>query len=256
MKELVLFAAFLFLFFNGQSQILIGGETSATDKNPKAKKDKQKSDSLRLNMPDAGSAIYFSANWSKSFRYLESNGELYGDSLGLRANETSLNTWSYGVGIQNQLTKHLMWDGGISVVNNGESYLFTGKDTSYAYQTFYKYISMPLRLHYTYSMGSALKLFVGGGLLPQLFSSYRQERQWTTSKNYKDEETIKTKTGYNSFALSALFNVGFMLNFDNNWSLLVSPEARIQFNSSYTKLSEYVHKNRAYGVTFGLVRNL
>ena len=42
----MLFAAFLFLFFNGQSQILIGGETSATDKNLKAKKEKQKSDSL------------------------------------------------------------------------------------------------------------------------------------------------------------------------------------------------------------------
>jgi hypothetical protein len=256
MKELVLFTAFLFLFFNGQSQILIGGETSATDKNREAKKDKRKSDSSRLNMPDAGTAIYFSANRSKSFRYLESNGELYGDSLGLRANETSLNTWSYGVGIQNQLTKHVMWDGGISFVNNGESYLFTGKDTSYAYQTYYKYISMPLRLNYTYSLGSSLKLYVGGGLLPQLFSSYRQERQWTTSKNYKEEETIKTKTGYNTFAISALFNVGFMLNFENNWSLLVSPEARIQFNSSYTTQAEYVHKNRAYGVTFGLVRNL
>ncbi|MEY3199345.1 MAG: hypothetical protein RJA13_1303, partial [Bacteroidota bacterium] len=89
MKEIVLYATFLCLFFNGQSQILIGGETSANDKNLKAKKDKQKSDSLRLKMPDAGSAIYFSANCSKSFRYLESNGELYGDSLGLRANETS-----------------------------------------------------------------------------------------------------------------------------------------------------------------------
>ena len=256
MKELVLFSAFLFLFFNGQSQILIGGETSATDKNLKAKKDKSKSDSLRLNIPEAGSAIYFCANHSKSFRYLESNGELYGESLGLRADETSLNTWSFGIGIQNKLTKHLMWDGGISFLNNGESYLFTGKDTSYAYQSYYKYISMPFRLNYTYSIGNALKLYFGGGLLPQLFSSYRQDRQWTTSKNYKQEETIKTKTGYNTFAISALFNIGLMLNFQNNWSLLVSPEARIQFNSSYTKISEYVHKNRAYGLTFGLVRNL
>ena len=256
MKEIVLFTAFLFLFFNGQSQILIGEEYSTTDKNLGTKKPNRKSDSLRLTTQDGGSAVYFSANWSKSFRYLESNGGFYGDSLGLRANETSLNTWSYGVGIQNQLSKHLMWDGGISFVNNGESYLFTGKDTSFAYQTYYKYIAMPLRLNYTYSIGSSLKIYVGGGLLPQLFSNYRQERQWTTTKNYTEKETFKTKTGYNTFAISALFNAGFMLNFQNNWSLLVSPEARIQFNSSYTKIAEYVHKNRAFGLTFGLVRNL
>lgn len=254
MKVLVLISSVLFLTSSVYAQILIGAPETEPDTKEKNKADKAVSDSLDKASMDGNTSVYFVANWSKSFRTLEPNGDLFGDTLGTRANEDMLNTWSFGLGLQNQLNDFLMWDGGIAFVRNGESYLFTDKDTSYSYETYYNYIAMPVRINYT--IGNEIKFYVGAGLLPQLFSGYRQERKWTTSNDYKESETFKTKTGYNSFVISALFNVGIMLDFQNNWSLLVSPEARIQLNSSYTKQDDFIHKSRAYGVTFGLVRKL
>ena len=171
-----------------------------------------------------------------------------------RANEIGLNTWSFGLGFQNEFAKHFMWDGGISFMRNGESYSFLGTDTAYSYQTTYSYITMPLRVNYVY--GKDFKFYAGAGLIPQMFMGYKQERQWTRADNSDETETIKSKNGYNSFVISAVMNVGMMVNFNNGWSLLVSPEARFQLNSSYMKQDAYIHKGRAYGVTFGLVRHL
>jgi len=253
MKILVLMSSVLFLTFSVRSQILIGEPNSKEEKKKQKEQEKEIKDTLKVQ-PDGNSAVYFVSNWSKTTRILESNGDLFGDTLGQRANEEPLNCWSFGVGVQNQINKNLMWDGGISYVRNGESYIFSGQDTSYSYQTFYSYFAMPLRINYT--VGSDIKFYAGAGLMPQIFSSYRQERQWTTTADHKESESFKSKSGYNSFVISGLFNIGIMLNFQNNWSLLVSPEARIQFNSSYLKQDSYIHKSRAYGITFGLVRNL
>lgn len=254
MKDLVLLVSVLFLSASASAQILIGEPENEKTKTEKNKTEKPIVDTLSKEKPEVSTKVYMVANWSKSFRTLVPNEGFYGDSLGDRANEDWLNTWSFGLGIQNQINDYLMWDGGIAYVRNGESYLFTEKDTTYSYQSYYNYIAMPLRLNYT--VGKDFKFYVGAGLLPQLFSGYRQERKWTTSTDHTEEETYKTKIGYNTFIISAIFNVGFMLDFQNNWSLLVSPEARIQLNSSYTKTAGFIHKSRAYGITFGLVRNL
>jgi hypothetical protein len=89
-----------------------------------------------------------------------------------------------------------------------------------------------------------------------MFTGYRQEQQWETTTFSKGNETIKTKSGYNSFVLSAVFNVGLTIEFKSNWAFMVSPEARIHLTSSYTDIAEYIHKGRAFGVSFGLIRNL
>ncbi|MEN9999894.1 MAG: hypothetical protein RI922_2884 [Bacteroidota bacterium] len=243
------------LCFNslGFSQILIGEpqpEPARTNKKDK----KSDSDTLKAKKEPSGTSLYFITNWSATNRSLTVNGDLFGDSLGERAKETGLNTWSFGLGFQNQLSKHLLWDGGISFLSNGESYSFVATDTAYSYQTSYSYISMPVRLNYT--VGNDFKFYAGAGLIPQMFMGYKQERQWTRADNSDETETIKAKNGYNSFVISAVMNVGMMVNFNNGWSLLVSPEARFQLNSSYMDQDAYIHKGRAYGVTFGLVRHL
>lgn len=244
------------LCFNslGFSQILIG-EPQPDAKSENKKKDKKSvSDTLKAKKEPSGTSIYFVTNWSATNRSLSENGDLFGEPLGERANEIGLNTWSFGLGFQNEFAKHFMWDGGISFLRNGESYSFVGTDTAYSYQTTYSYISMPVRLNYT--VGNDFKFYAGAGLIPQMFMGYKQERQWTRADNSDETETIKSKNGYNSFVISAVMNIGMMVNFNNGWSLLVSPEARFQLNSSYMKQDAYIHKGRAYGVTFGLVRHL
>lgn len=254
MKGFILLFAVLFLKTVSFSQILIGEPTNDGKTTAKRKEKKVDSETTKLKKEPSGTSLYFVTNWSSSYRTLKENGDLFGDSLGERANEKNLNTWSFGFGFQNDLTEHLMWDGGISYLRNGESYSFEATDTAFAYQTTYSYISMPLRINYI--IGKDFKFYAGAGLIPQMFLGYKQERQWTRSDNTEESETIKLKSGYNPFVISGVVNIGMMMNFNNGWSLLVSPEARIQLNSSYMNQDAYIHKGRSYGVTFGLVRHL
>lgn len=237
----------LILFFAQQafSQIVI-------EETKKPKKEK-KVDTLKVDIPST-SRIYFVANISRNYRLLKENKEPYGDTLGLRALETHLNSWSFGVGIQNDINEFLSWDGGISYLRNGEQYNFESDDSTYSYQTQYSYIAMPVRINYF--IGKEIKFTIGAGLVPQMFSGYKQEIQWTTSKEVKESETVETKMGFNSFILSSIISAGVQLKMQKNWMLYVSPEVRIQLTSSYEKQADYIHKNRAYGLTFGLIRNL
>jgi hypothetical protein len=254
MKAFILLFALLFCRTVAFSQILIGEPQPDAKSATKKKEKKSESDSTKVKKEPTGTSIYFVSNWSATNRSLIENGDLFGEPLGERAVETGLNTWSFGLGFQNEFAKHFMWDGGISFLRNGESYSFVGTDSAYSYQTTYSYISMPLRVNYV--IGKDFKFYAGGGLVPQMFLGYKQDRQWTRADNSEESETIKSKSGYNSFVISAVVNVGMMVNFNNGWSLLVSPEARFQLNSSYMNQDAYVHKGKAYGVTFGLVRHL
>ncbi len=240
----------LLLTMSVHGQIVLGEET---DKE-KAKVEEEVARPRKVRTTDGVTSVYLVTNWSSTFRTLTENGGLFGEPLGKRADETALNTWSFGLGLRNSLNNYLFWDGGIAFYRNGEQYLYTATDTMFAYQTTYNYISMPLRLNAVY--GKNVKFSVGAGFIPQMFVSYRQDQQWETTTKSAGKETIKTRSGYNPFVLSAVFNMGIILDFQSNWSLLVSPEARIQLNSSYTNISPYVHKTRTYGITFGLIRGL
>jgi hypothetical protein len=254
MKAFILLFALLFCKSHAFSQILIGEPQPDLKSTEKEKGKRSNSNATKVKKEPSGTSVYLVTNWSVTNRSLIENGDLFGDPLGERANEIGLNTWSFGIGLQNEISNHFMWDGGISFLRNGEAYAFEAADTTYSYQTTYSYISMPLRVNYV--IGKKVKFYAGGGLIPQLFSSYKQERQWTRADSSEESESIKSKSGYNPFVISAVVNIGMMMNFSNGWSLLVSPEARFQLNSSYMNQDAYVHKGKAYGVTIGLVRHL
>jgi hypothetical protein len=105
-------------------------------------------------------------------------------------------------------------------------------------------------------MGKEIQWHFGAGILPQMFIQYSQKQQWTTTLNSSDSKVIKTNSGYSPFVLSAIFNAGVQFNFSNGWGVLVSPELRIQLNSTYLKQAAYIHKARCYGISFGLIKNL
>ena len=199
-------------------------------------------------------AVYAISNWSKTFRTLESNTGYFGDTLGTRVDETLIQNWSFGLGLRNRINRFLVWDGGMYFSRNGEQYAFVGTDTTFAYQTTYSYIGMPLRLNL--SMGKDVQWHIGAGLLPQMFVQYSQKQQWTTTLNSSDSQVIKTNSGYNPFVISAIFNAGVQFNFASGWGLIISPELRIQLNSTYQKQAAYIHKARTYGVSFGLIKNI
>jgi hypothetical protein len=242
MKHYTLLFVLLFAFEMSAQIIMEEGKSTPE------KKDKVKSNSV------GQTSIYAISNWSKTNRSLESNAGYFGDTLGRRADETFIQNWSFGLGLRNRINRFLVWDGGMYFSRNGEQYAFTGTDTSFAYQTTYSYIGMPLRLNL--SMGKEIQWHLGAGLLPQMFVQYSQKQQWTTTLNSSDSQVVKTNSGYSPFVLSAIFNAGVQFNFSNGWGVLISPEIRIQLNSSYLKQATYIHKARCYGVSFGLIKNL
>jgi hypothetical protein len=235
--------AFLGLAMDSNCQVVVGEESELIEKPTRLK-----------NEVDNSTEIYFMANWSSTHRNLSENKFPFGDTLGEFANETALNTWSFGLGISNKLTSYLKWEGGISYLRNGESYAFSKGDSTYAYETTYSYIGMPLKLVFNY--GKSINFYAGIGMLPQMFLGYKKDINWTTNAGAKEDELLKVKEGYTpvSFVLNTLLNIGVSMTIQEKWSVFVSPEYRFQLNSTFDAKDAYIHKARALGVSFGLTR--
>jgi len=237
--------------FNSISQMEIGGTS-----------ERKKSDtliSLTNHIPQkrelkGSTEIFIGTNCSVGNRYLVPNKGFYGKPLGERANEKSFTTWSYALGFRNYIHKNSAFEGGISLMKNGESYQYKTADSSYNYQTTYTYIGMPLKIQYT--LGDEIRLLVGGGLTPQLFNEYKQNQQWTTQLNEKGAATIKTKNGFNSFVISASISASLQIRYSKSWSIYITPEYRWQLNSSNASIDKYRHYARVLGINFGFAYQL
>ncbi len=198
--------------------------------------------------------VLFYANWSNTNRVLRpnpANDGLFGEPLGIREDELNLNVWSYGLGFRSMFKEHFMWQGGISWMRNGETFDYQApdSDSTFAYQTYYNYIAMPIKV--MYQTGGRLNFYGGIGIMPQLFFSYRQEQQWTTLVNTQVSETFKTKNGFNTFVLAGSLTAGVQLRMNSGASIFVEPEYRIHLTNSYTEIDSYEHFGRAFGLNVG-----
>ena len=203
---------------------------------------------------DGATSIFLSSTWSSTFRQLEPGEGFFGQPLGERVNETKLNVWSFTFGFRSQLNKHIAWEGAVSYMRNGESYSFEEPDTSYSYESRYSYIAVPMKLFYTY--GTEIKLLVGAGIVPQMFSGFKQDITYEDKLSNNVTEEVKTKIGYNSFVLSTVFNIGAQYKVGDRWSILLLPEYKLQLTSSYQKDGPYKHKAYSIGGHMGLVFDL
>lgn len=239
---------FTTISFAGSSQIELGGEQEVKKTDSPVEKTKV------IREKDGSTEVYVVSNWSHTTRKLEMNGAPFGDPLGEREFETGLNKWSFGIGFRNSINPFLAVQGGVGYTRNGESYLFEETDTLFKYTTSYAYISMPVKAFFTY--GDEIKLLVGGGLTPQLFSGYVQKQEWRDPVDATGEETIEKKNGFSTFVLSAAVNVGVQFQFSQSVSLLLMPEYRIQLTDSYEKTNSFNHYGRAIGFDLGLTFKL
>jgi hypothetical protein len=237
----------VFLFVGtqwSQAQLEISSESTKKDRSKQASND------------SSATAIFLAANWSQTNRVLSPNGGLFGEELGKRSEEDVLNTWSYFLGVRGGMKHGFFWEGGMAFLQNGESYKFKDQvsDSTFSYNTTYSYIGMPVKINYGY--GKNFRIYGGVGLLPQLFFGYKQDQQWSTPENGSSSNEIALKSGYNTFVISTIASAGIEISVHRNWRLFLAPEIRWQLNSSYVSQDAYIHKSRAYGVTFGLIRNL
>jgi hypothetical protein len=221
-----------------------------TTKEKKAKEKKEKTEKKK----DNATSVFLTANWSSTNRKLIENDGLFGKPLGEREFEKSSNAWSFELGFRNKIHKNISWEGGISLMQNAESYLFEGADSTYSYKTKYMYIAMPVKLYYTY--GESFKLLAGGGIVPQMFLGYKQDIEYTNSLDETTTEEVKLKSGYSPFVISAVVNIGTQIKLGGNWSFLFVPEYKIQLTTSNEKNSAYKHYGRSLGFNFGLILDL
>ena len=246
-KQGIAFIFVLVTTFSGWSQVELGGEEEP-EKEVKEGKVKEK------RAQDGSTEVYMVTNWSYTNRQLGVNDAPFGDPLGIRQYEQSLNKWSFGIGFRNRVSQHISIQGGISYMRNGESFLFENADSLFKYETTYSYIGMPIKVLYTY--GEELTLLAGGGITPQLFTSYVQEQEWRDAVDATGDDKIKEQNGYSSFVVSAAVNIGVQYQFSDNVTLLFMPEYRIQLTDSYEKTDSYNHFARALGFDIGLTFKL
>ena len=206
---------------------------------------------------DNSTKIYFNWNTSSTFRTLESNGELFGDSLGKRVDEYRDGFSSFGIGFKTDLSKHLQLMAGIGFVKNGEQYSFEEADTNFMYVNTYKYVSLPISLNYY--TGKDIQFMVGLGLVPSMFVQYTQDQTWITTKNVPGKNEVKIKSAsqeFNQFVLSGFIQAGVQLKYATRWSIYVVPEYRIQLSSTYGKQEGFIHKAKAFGANIGFAYQL
>lgn len=198
--------------------------------------------------------LYFGAVIGFSSRELIENEGLFQKPLNERVNETAYTTLSYQFGFNHYLSKHFYLDAGLSFLKNGEQYNFTGTDSTFAYQSTYNYIAMPI--HFNYVVGGKLKFHFGLGLTPQMFLKHNQEQQWTTATNSSKTNSISTKSNYNNFIISSTIQAGIKYQFKKQIGIYFLPEFRYQLNSTYLNTNAHKHFARVFGLQFGLTYNL
>jgi len=203
---------------------------------------------------DTSSRFYFEASRLNAFRTLEPNADFLNTPLGERANEFKLSIWNYTIGMITPLSKYIYFDGGLSILRNGEQYSWesTTSDSTYNYQTRYNYLGLPLQLKL--QGGQNFKYFIGGGILPQMYLSYKQEQQWSEAIGTKRKGEEKINNQINSFAFSWIASAGVEFQFENNFGLRFSGTYRKQINNTYSKYSDYIHKANAIGFNLALTR--
>lgn len=222
------------------------GNNNVTDTLKKTKKE-------RKNI-DGSTEVFLLNSWSNSTRVIEQNNSVFSKSLGKLTDEKSLKIWSFGLGFRNYLSKHFVFEGGISLLRNGESYAYQQSDSSFNYETKYTYMAMPIRFQYV--RGSQIKFFAGASIFPQMLMRYKQAQHWTNSKNENKKLDITDKEYYNSIVLSAGVNVGLQIKISKFTSLFVMPEYRWQLTNSLLPINSYRHYARVFSLNFGLTYQL
>lgn len=232
MKNMILLAL-LALSFNGFAQLL--------------GKDLQKHYPTRY---------YFESQRMQMFRELVSNDAFLPTPLGERANEIPLTIWSQHLGICTGLGQHFYLDGGVSWLQNGEAYSFKAidSDSTYSYQTRYRYLALPLQLKY--AAGNQLKLYSGLGLVAALYQGYKQDIQWTNALGAKYDDQIDINNNMNSFTLSWIGSAGFEISLDDYYTFRLGATYRKQFNNSYSPYEDYIHKSYGWGLHLGLTKKI
>lgn len=200
----------------------------------------------------SGIEIYAGLSPSYTFRTLTENEGIFGKPLGERENEIGEWISSFEVGIRNDLTSNLQLQIGLGFTRNRESYSFesTETDSIYRYVNTYRHISFPIRLSYEY--GEEIAFFGGIGLMPKAFLSMKKVETVIDINNQENDVTTIEREGFNFFVVDAIANMGTKIQFNENYGIYATVEARRQLSNNYDNQSPYIRKPYALGFNLGV----
>ncbi|MFM8596919.1 MAG: outer membrane beta-barrel protein [Flavobacteriales bacterium] len=208
---------------------------------------------IRNNYP---TQLFFGTTRAQVYRSLLPNENFLAVPLGERGREVPMYAWSQQLGIQVGLSKHFLIEGGLSYMQNGEGYSWKALDTdsSFSYQTRYRYLALPIQLKC--SFGQKFSFYTGAGFIPALYLSYVQDQQWTNPFGAKYDNQIKVNNTMNSFAFAWTCSAGFELPLNPTLRLRVGLQYRQQLTNSYDPYQDYIHKSKAFCYNFGLSKKI
>jgi hypothetical protein len=252
MKRILILLFFINILTSfGFGQIQIGGNDPNDKKAKKEKVKKESNDSTTY-----GIRVFLGSTYASTFRTLIPNkNELFADSLGVRSDEVSRPAWAFHLGFTSDISRYLMWEAGVSFMQNGERYRFSDTDTSHTYSAKYSWIGVPLKLYFKHDFNK-LRLQVGVGAIPHMQLKFRKTDVFTNQQGVETTVETKTTTGMNNFGISAVGNIGLHYSITNRFGIYASFEYRHQLTSSYLKTYPYAHRGTAIGANFGLTFGL
>jgi hypothetical protein len=194
--------------------------------------------------------LYLGIDAYSSFRELYSNTAFLSTPLGEREYEAPRWMTSYSLRVEIPLFRIFKINSGLSFQQNGESYNWNSvnTDSSFAYQTSFKYIGMPIQLSIEY--GNKISIYGALGVSPAIFNSYLQKSQWTNELGSSDSEETSIQDNCSSFIISFRGNLGIHYHINDHFGVQLSALYRRQLNNTYKEYEDYIHK--AYSIGFNL----
>ena len=196
--------------------------------------------------------IYLGVDVLNSFRDLNPNIDHLNTPLGERANEIPRWLTGYSVRVTVPIMKMLKVNTGLSFQQNGESYnwLSYETDSSFSYQTSFRYIAMPVQI--SGEFGKKIGLYGACGLTPAIFSSFLQKQQWRNALGSEDAQDISIQDDCNSFIISFQADLGLHYHINEQFGIQLTGQYRKQLNNTYREFENYIHKAHALGFNCSL----
>lgn len=232
MLRILFYCAFLILCFTSNAQLI---------------NDSKNQSRFSFNQKNT---LSFGIDAYSSFRELSPNTAFLSTPLGEREHETPQWMTSYSLRVEIPVFRIFKINSGLSFQQNGESYNWNSEstDSSFAYQTSFKYIGMPIQLSIEY--GNKLSIYGALGISPAIFNSFLQKSQWTNELGSSDSEETSIQDNCNSFIISFQSNLGFHYHITQQFGVQLSALYRRQLNNTYKEYEDYIHK--AYALGFNL----
>ena len=196
--------------------------------------------------------VYLGVDCLNTFRELNPNMDHLNTPLGERANEIPRWMVGYSLRLTVPVVKMIKVNTGLSFQQNGESYdwLSNETDSSFSYQTSFRYIAMPVQL--SGEFGKKIGLYGACGITPAIFSSFLQKQQWTNALGSENSQEISIQDDCNSFIISFQTDLGLHYHINEQFGMQLTAQYRKQLNNTYREFENYIHRAHALGFNFSL----